>query len=373
MKKKVLHFILAYKIGGTAINSLRFIQASQDKYLHYSLGLEPTTPEDRIILEDFKNNVVKAFEVDVTKFSLNSLFKVLAVVKEVSPDIIHVNGKGGALYGFFAKIFYRNINMFYTFRGFHMPFGGGKKKLYVLFEKFFSSSINMCIAVSESERQYYLDEIKTKGENVVVIANGITVDRRELPIKVRKETDKYNINIITLSRMCYQKDIITMLKAFDLVQQNDVSLHIFGGYIRKNESQEKYKQEVDETYVKMKNRNRIYFWGDLPMACDIIHNFDIYWSTAVFEGLPSAIIEAMMSEILVVGTDCRGNIDLIIPRETGLLTKMKSVNDNYEQLNVAINLVREKAAGKMIGNAFRLSGGYSIENNVTRLDSLYMS
>ena len=40
-------------------------------------------------------------------------------------------------------------------------------------------------------------------------------------------------------------------------------------------------------------------------------NFDFYISASIFEGLPTAIIEAKFSNIPIIARPCQGNIDVL--------------------------------------------------------------
>lgn len=373
-RKRVLSLVLSYKLGGTAINSLRFIRNTHDKFEHFTIAHYLDNPKDRELREGYKKFTKKSFDVDTTRFKVSSVIEILKIVRQIKPDIIHVNGKGGALYGFFICLFYwRGFKLFYTMRGFHKKYSGIKHFLHMCFEFVFSLMVTNTIAVSDSERTYYLSETKASSKKTVVIPNGIEVIKEELPKSINNETRKYNVNIVSLSRINPQKDLITMLKAFERLDKEDISLHIIGGYLRDSLSDQKYERDVQKLLKTLNCKSRVYFWGDIPFAGNLIHNFDIYWSTAIFEGLPTAIVEAMMSKVLVVGTNCRGNVDMIKHGETGLMSKMGDEEDCFLKLKRGIQLIYQEEGWIMLENAYKLSQKYSIENNVSSICELYNS
>ena len=363
----ILHIFPRYKIGGAPINILRFIKGSNEFFKNYAIA----NNEDEQLYSDYTKHSVKAYDIDTTKLSIKSVKEVLNVVREIKPDIVHVNGKGGAFYGLFIKLFkFKQIRLVYTFRGFHLKFSGLKSFFYITFERVIAYFMNAGIAVSESERTFYLDTVKTNASKVLTIPNGIEVKPRELPLKIKKEHDKFKLNIVTLSRINHQKDLLTMLKAFERVGREDVALHIMGGYID-DPFEREFKIELDAFHKKMKQRNNVFFWGDVDFAANYIHNFNIYWSTALFEGLPTAIVEAMMSKVLVVGTDCRGNIDLIEDGITGYLTKKQDVKSNITKILKAIMNVETENSQHIIHNAYQRMDQFTIENNVRNISQLY--
>lgn len=155
--KKVLHLFPAYKIGGGPINVLRFTKNSKSLYLNYCAA----KIEDPDFYADFEEHAKRSYNINLRKISFKSLRELLKIIKEIKPDIIHAHGKGGALYGFLAKILYlRSIRIYYTFHGFHLKYKGLKLKIYLLFEYLFSKMIERGIAVSNSEREFYLKQTK---------------------------------------------------------------------------------------------------------------------------------------------------------------------------------------------------------------------
>jgi len=60
-------------------------------------------------------------------------------------------------------------------------------------------------------------------------------------------------------------------------------------------------------------------WLDKSQVSDLLASSDIYISTAQWEGLPVAVIEAMSCGLLVMATRCAGNVDAIDHGRTGLL------------------------------------------------------
>jgi len=368
-KGKVLHIFPRYKIGGAPINILRFFKGSVDLFDNYSVG----NKEDEYLFENFKKNAIKAYNVDTSIMSLHSILSVFKIYIQVAPDIVHVNGKGGAFFGLLLKLIYRKrITLIYTFRGFHLKYTGIKSTLHKKFENILAKLMDVGIAVSDSERDFYLSQVKVNECKVIVIPNGIEVEKRDLDREKEGLLNKFKYNIVTLSRINHQKDLLTMLKSFEKLHRSDIGLHILGGYIN-DEYEREFKFKLDSFYEEMKFKDNVFFWGDVNNGGDLLHYFDIYWSTALFEGLPTAIIEAMMSRVLVVGTDCRGNIDLVKNDVTGILTNMKDVNSNTQGIEKALNLIESNISNKLLDKASKLSKDFAVNNNIDKISRLYNS
>ena len=361
--KKVLHLFPAYKIGGAPVNVLRFIIGSKGKVNNYAAAYKV----DDQLFNDYVLESKESFDVDLTSFKLKSFVKLLKIVRKIKPDIIHANGKGGGLYAFLLFIFYRK-KIFYTFRGFHIKYTGIKHKFHIYFEKLFSLFYVKAVAVSFSEKEFYLKVTGVKAEKVEVIGNGVEISQRSLPMNMQTVVDKYRINIVSLSRIDEVKDIITMVKSFDRLKNADAALHIMGGFLTGDKS---YKDEVDKFLKTLSSKGHIYLWGDIQGAGNYVNNFDIYLSTSLSEGLPTSIIEAGLSKVPVVASDCNGNIDLIIDGQTGYLFLKKDVNGLVEKLRLCINQLGSKEQLEILKNNLNQMNTYSINSHVSKLMKLY--
>ncbi len=135
--------------------------------------------------------------------------------------------------------------------------------------------------------------------------------------------------------------------------------------------EEEYQKTVEAAKAASPASDRIFFWGDVKQAGNLISHFDIYFSTALFEGLPTAVVEAFLSSVPVVGTDCIGNVDLIRDCETGYLTKCSDSGSCGSALKRAIEAVGTEALMRMAELAHKEALEYSVENQARRLLSLY--
>lgn len=364
--KKVLHIFPVYKTGGAPINCLRFIKGSKDIVENYAVGMHV----DTVMFNDFKENTKKTFDVNLSSFSYNSLFKLIGIVYRIKPDIIHCNGKGGALYSFFLRffLFWIPFKIFYTFRGFNTRYKGYKLKLYLYFEYVFSLIYAKGIAVSNSEKDFILKIVKMNSKKITVIPNGISVIKNEVPSKIKKEIGNFKYNIVSLSRISFQKDLETLIDAFDLLDNKDVALHIMGGYLK---GDLEYRNKIELKLKASPKKDSIFMWGDVANASGILYAFDIYVSTALFEGLPTAIIEAGLNKLVVVGTDCIGNVDLISDNETGFMCKIGDSKGVASKIDYVLKNLNNQLIFDIIENNLVQMKDYNIANNRKKILELY--
>ncbi|TOF00438.1 hypothetical protein CGJ35_12820 [Vibrio parahaemolyticus] len=364
MSKKIVHLVPILKSGGAPINVLRFIKGSLKINDYYNFMISKSGCKN--LEKDASEYCDAYFDVDLSKVSLNSLLKTYRIVRDLEPDILHTNGKCGLFYGMLLyPLFRKKIKFIHTYRGFYLP-EGKFKFLHTFLEKLYSSVVSCSICVSNSEKEKVINSLGYD-LNVKVIPNGISVSKKTLPSRISDVIGRYEINIVSLSRICEQKDIISMLESFKLFYKAGASLHIIGGI---PSQQSDYNKKVKELIASDSIFEHVYFWGDLPNASSLLYGFDIYLSTARFEGLPTAIIEAGLSELPVVATPCVGNIDLI-NQSTGYLVPSFNSRDISNSLEQCFLEYGTKTQLEKISNNLVQSKTFSVENNIDKISAVY--
>jgi glycosyltransferase involved in cell wall biosynthesis len=367
--KKVIHLFPVYKLGGAPVCILRFIKSTGNIYNHSCVA----KLEDQDLFSDFQNVTNgNCYNLDLTSFSLLNLFKLIRLFLNLKPDIVHVHGKGGALYGFLiGLLLYKKFKIFYTYHGFYKKWNGFKWKFYLVFEKLFSLIYEKSIAVSDSEYLYILESLKLRANKVIIIQNGVYVAPSILPNEIKSQLGLHSFNIVTFSRFSHQKDLETMIMSFNRIRKSkSVGLHIFGGYLKNDET---YYRRITSIIEDLNLEGSVYLWGEYSNVSSFISYFNIYWTTAKFEGLPTAVIESFLSKTLVVGTSCRGNVDLIFDGKTGYLTEISDVNSNVNAIIKALNSLNTDCTLQIINEAYNVGLRYSIEYYIENMNKLYLS
>lgn len=365
---RILHLLPAAKAGGAPVVLLHYLRASK--------GIEHYLVTRRFSSALFNALAIQCAEVhdsNISAMSFRAALRVLGFAIRLHPHIVHAHGKGGALYALVLTLLpARRFRIIYTLHGFHNRFGGIRGLIYERFEMFLSSHVDAYVAVSESEREAFVrSRIPGNLSKVHVIPNGVPEDRRGLPLVERTQLDRHKWNIVTLSRISNQKDLLTMMRAIFVarkVSALDIGLHVIGGYMEEDRT---YYREVQQCVNDLNLDGHVNFWGELFSAGSYLHHFDVYLSTALWEGLPTGIIEAFLNRIAVVATDCMGNVDLVVHGETGYLAKMKQPEDIAEKLILCIHDTRRV---DIVESAYsRARRRFSVQSHVTKLESLYCS
>ena len=80
------------------------------------------------------------FKLEHRKFSVSKFFELKTFIRDNGIKIVHAHGKGAGLYGRLLKILLSDsIKVIFTFHGLHIDqYSQLKKRLYIIYEKFFS-------------------------------------------------------------------------------------------------------------------------------------------------------------------------------------------------------------------------------------------
>ena len=170
---------------------------------------------------------------------------------------------------------------------------------------------------------------------------------------VRNEKKIYSGPIekfIAIGRLSPQKNYKLMIDAFsDLVRNvsRNVTLDIYGA------GSKQYKEELEEQIKRLGLETNIQFRGKSDNLHMILHEYDAFVMTSDFEGMPNALVEAMISGLVCLSTNCKtGPSDLISNEVNGYLVPVGSTEEVYKGLKTISQLIPERAT-EISENAIR--------------------
>lgn len=203
----------------------------------------------------------------------------------------------------------------------------------------------------------FVDEFKSVfpeyADRVVRIYNPIDVDRILDLSKVNMPTVGADY-FVTVSRLDgYQKDVKTLIDAFDLFYEKndmpDVKLVIIGGGVQEN-----YLKNYAENLKSGKN---IVFTGALNNPFVYMKNAICNILSSNFEGLPTVLIEAQSLGVLNVAADCEyGPKEIFLGGKAGVLFKIADVQ---QLANIMTDVYNKKLpVSEMVLNATNALGRF---------------
>lgn len=287
---------------------------------------------------------------------ISDLYKF--VIKE-NPDIIHAHGIRA---GFMLKIILpflkwkkRRIITVYTVHGLHFLHRKNiKNACMIFFEKMSNRFIDKIVCVGDDDGKLFLSENLADSSRIIVIKNGVDIRERilnDIPDDIKKFTEG-KIVIGTVARLHYQKDVLTIIRAMNLLDRSRFCFVVVGS----GPDLDRLKDEVNR--LRLPN---VIFVGDGKNTITYIDKvFDIFVLSTRWEGLSIALLEAMMLKKPVIASRVHGVTELVKENETGLLFNFGDFTDLKKNINFVIeNKEKVEAmcenAKNMVNKFFTLS------------------
>ena len=314
---KVLFYTGSFKHGGAervmSILANGFVRIGHEVYIIQNDELkDPAYRLDPKVLYlslgGLRFNRVKSF--------VNPLRKLRSFLKQKRPDVIISFFPDTVL---FAKImsFGTHIPIVFserndpkqTIRGWKMNF----------FQHFAIRNCDWLVFQTSMVRNYY----KNYSSKSSVILNPCEASQfSDLKIIERKK------QIVSVGRLEPQKNHRILIEAFDRIADefSKYSLVIYGdGSLR---------EDLYNLILSKKREDRIYLPGVVDNVASCIYDCSVFVLSSDFEGLPNALIEAMVLGIPCISTDCSpgGARELINNESNGLLVPCKDVDKLSEAI-----------------------------------------
>ena len=263
-------------------------------------------------------------EISLTKDikATRSLFQLL---RKMDYDLVHVHSSKAGFLGRFVCYFFGRKKVIYTPNG--LPFirtdiSPLKVKIYIFLEKTANWLCGKIICCSKSEA----NELIKKGINCSFINNGTEIDEY-----LQDGTDYLDTNftIATVGRATIQKNPF-----------------LFNEIAQKFESDPRYKfvwiggGELE--HVLTAKNIKITGWLNKDSVNKELVDANLYISTASWEGLSFAVLEAMNLNKALLLSNCVGNVDLVVNNQNGFIyNNIQEAIDGIKTMNNNLKMIEE--------------------------------
>lgn len=294
-----------------------------------------------------------------------SLFKLLKVFKQFTPDIIITCGSYDTYFSIlYSRLINKSCKSVYVHHSVYSTNLIKKRKLKKIIHHYIPKLINLynrcdkVISVSYGAKDDLLKYFQIDTEKVTVIYNPIIDDQ----IKIKKRDSKLeNNSLITIGRIEEEKDQITILKAvkYLLDRGEKYYLTILGEGSLKQYLIQASKDMGIQSYVK--------FLGYKDYIYEELTKSDIFILSSKHESFGNVIIEAMYAEVPVISTDCLyGPREIIKSNEYGVLFEV----GDYKDLAEKILLLNNGDKLNLINKARKYSIKFTISNSVKEYEKI---
>lgn len=280
--------------------------------------------------------------VNLSAFS--SIKQIKKVLMENKFDIVQYSTPNAAFYtSIAAKKANVPVRLYCQWGIRYMGFEGWKRTLFKMLEKITCDNSTYIEVESHNIRDFSLSENLYTEANSSVIWNGsasgvnlnrFNASKNEVWRKEVRESLNINEDDVVFSfaaRLTADKGINELLEAFlNLTKKhNNIKLIVMGGMDNEGSLNEDLMNEAQTS-------SNIVFTGSVPDVERYNGASDAFVSPSYREGFGLVVIEAEAMGIPAIVSNVPGQIDAIVPNETGLVCEVKSANSLEEAMEKLI-------------------------------------
>ena len=365
-RMKVLHILDSLNRGGAEILALDVFRNARANGLDLSFA----ATGGGTLEEDFKSAGAPFFRLNRRlPFDLRLVSALRKIIKENRFEVIHTHQPVAALHAFYAASGLK-VRHVLTFHGFY---DDAKNRLAA---RFLAPRMNANVSCSKG----LLEWLKTSGNLDVskfrVIYNGVDARRLEYSGESLKNELKLPENAFLFGMVSHfyaapRKDQITLCRAFAKAAERLPDAHLI--LVGKVESGAESKYTECVKVVEQNNlQTRVHFLGQRDDLAKIANSLDVYVFSSLHEGLPIALIEAMLARRACILSDIPPHLEVSQNGAYAEVFETRNADELAEKLvKIAENEeFRNDLANRAYGFAQKT---FSIEAHLEKLKNLYES
>ena len=327
MKINIFFFISKFIYGGAGNAIINFLKNLNHKKFKIHIIFLDNSDYQNILPAHIKSfrlkSKIKIFKTFFSFFKIKKILQQARISKKQSIFISNIHYSNVLTILFLRKIEYLKIVLFER---------TSLKELDIfenLFSFFKNKIVKFLIKPTYSKADKVLtnskvlsSELKQFNLKSDIVYSG-SIDRLSKPKKYKK---KSFFNIIAVGRLSSQKDYFTLLKAIRFIKEKNFKIKIFGeGELKKNLF----------SFIKNNNLQKfVRLIGHEKNRDKIFKNADLLVHTAVFEGLPNSIVEALNYGVPVIAANSYGGTrEVLCHGKFGQLFQTHNSKDLAKKIN----------------------------------------
>jgi len=313
---KILHIITLSEWGGAQQVCYDIVTSLKDSKLTVEVACAPGGElVDRLRDQGIHVHTINRLRRDVSPLNdLRALFALYRIMGEGRYDLIHCHSTKAGILGRLGAMLTSDSIIMFTAHGWVFTEDQAYWKRWFLaqLERLLAKVATKIICVSAYDRDLALHFKVSCPAKLIVICNGIDPypfsQAQGSELRQQWATGRAPV-LAFVGRLAPQKDPLTLLEATR--QLSEVKLLLVGdGPLR---------AEVERFIRENGLVNRVLLTGVRADIPDILAASDVFVSPSRWEGLPLAVIEAMMAGLPVVATRVGGVPELVEDGVTGFL------------------------------------------------------
>ena len=204
-------------------------------------------------------------------------------------------------------------------------------------------------AIIVSSKQEYDEALSfgVKKDKLHIIPMGINIDDYQSIKDTRKPNEKKKIRILFVGRICKDRNLMPILKAFNKLNDDDFEFRVVGGEVKRSDTDKLGYLDKLKNYVK-ENQLNVTFTG-AKYKQDLIQeyrNADIFIYTSVWENFGQTLLEAGAAGLPIICTPVGVGLEIVKNNETGFIVGKNNKDLVSEIVESIKNLKDEKIRKK---------------------------
>jgi glycosyltransferase involved in cell wall biosynthesis len=374
---RVLHVITRLIVGGAQENTmLTAALLDPDRYA-VDVVSGPQTGSEGSLISEVRARGIRLTLLPTLVREVNPLKDAIALgalvrlIRHGGYDIVHTHSSKAGILGRWAARLAGVPTIVHTVHGWghHDRQHPLVRRLYVLLEQVTQRITDRLIVVSPRDIQKGLADGIATPEKYVTIRSGIELARFQQPARPREAVRAElgiplgTVVVGTVTRLSPQKAPLDLLAAAAQVaaHRQDVHFVIVGdGPLR---------AEVEARVVASGLAECVHLTGLRRDVADLMHSFDVFALTSLWEGLPRVLPQAMAAGLPIVATGVDGNAEAVQDGVNGFLTPP---GDPHAMATALLQLLEGPALSERMGQAGRARAvEFDVHKMVSDIAALY--
>lgn len=313
------------------------------------------------LLCDMKNIEHSSLKMSSIKGYVSALFKYRDIIANFKPDVVHSHLPHSIIFSRIAKLLLRSsVKLVCTTHNYNV-----RSKLFAKLYRYTDFISDYNTNVSQAAVNRYIEERLYKSQNSCYVPNGFNVKKFIGNNNGRDILKKFNISdsdivCIAMGRLHYQKNYPMMLFAMKKVVEEDAKIKL----IILGDGPDKVK--LERQCSKLGLERNVFFVGLVDNVSEYLSASDLYLMSSVFEGMPLAICEAMLSYLPMVVTDFNGVEEFVFD-----YYPIVKQNDHSDFADKILYLSKKDCTREIKLARENIIDNYSIERVVDKWMSIY--
>ncbi len=384
---KIVHVITRLIIGGAQENTILTCEGLAERGHDVILMAGPTTGPEGSLVERARAGGREGAERRYTYEEYADLvrqisplqdLRAVSVLKrrfrELKPDVVHTHSSKAGVIGRVAAHQAGVPIVVHTIHGmaFNRTQSGIIQSAFRFAERFCARSSHAIVCVADAMREQSLAAGVGRPEQFLTVRSGMETEQFDPTLhdaaEVRAEWGIRPDEIVvgTIARLFVNKGYEQLIEVIELAARRDPRLKFV--WVGDGADRGRYEAELERRGL----RDRVVLTGLLPPSLmpRVLSGFDMLAHTSQWEGLPRAVVQALLMEKPAISFEIDGAPEIVRPGETGELAPLGDVEAFAEAvLRLAGDESGRLARGRL--GRERCLHAFDWRTMVEHLDALY--